>query len=48
MDEIDRIIARAAEHEIFLKREDFVPDYAGDLTLDGMPPEEWLDAMTMD
>lgn len=46
--DIERFIARAARHDIILTPEDFVPDYAGDLTLDGMPPEEWLDAMTMD
>lgn len=48
MDYIDRFIARAAKHDIILKREDFVPDDTGDPTLDGMVPEEWLDAMTMD
>jgi hypothetical protein len=45
--EADRIIARAARHEITLTRGDFTVS-EGDLYLDGMDPKEWIDAMIMD
>lgn len=47
MSEIDRIIAAASRHGITLNRSDFkIID--GWPTLDGMAPDEWLEAMTMD
>lgn len=45
--EAKRHIRRAARHDITLARSDFeVID--GELFLDGMAPDEWIDAMTMD
>ncbi|WP_157897432.1 hypothetical protein [Mycobacteroides chelonae] len=47
MGEVQRAINRAARHGIVLSESDFrVID--GDPCLDGMPPNEWLDAMLMD
>jgi hypothetical protein len=37
----------AAAHDITLTRSDFTV-IDGELYLDGMAPDEWLDAMTMD
>lgn len=45
--EADKVIARAARHEITLTRGDFTVS-EGDLYLDGMDPKEWIDAMIMD
>lgn len=45
--DLRRWIARAAEHEIELTADDFTV-FEGDLYLDGMDPDEWIDAMTMD
>lgn len=47
MQEIDNAIARAAEHDIELKRSEF-RIIEGEPTLDGMPALEWIDDMTMD
>ena len=45
--EAKRAITRAARHDIELTLSDFqVID--GDLYLDGMAPNDWIDAMTMD
>ena len=42
-----RVIARAARHEIELTFDNFtVVD--GEIWLDGMDPDEWIDAMVMD
>lgn len=41
------IITEAAKHEITLNPEDIL-GVPGDFTIDGMPWDEWLDAMTMD
>lgn len=47
MSEIDYVIAEAAKHDIKLEVSDFrIID--GEITLDGMHPAEWLDAMTME
>lgn len=43
----DRIIARAKENDISLAREDFTI-FEGELYLDGMDPDEWLNVMMMD
>jgi hypothetical protein len=45
--EADRIIARAKRHDIELVHSHFVV-IEGELYLDGMDPDEWLDAMLMD
>ena len=46
-DEMDAVIASAAEHDIELTDANFtITD--GELFIDGMDPVEWLDAMTMD
>lgn len=47
MDIITKAIARAAAEDIALERSDFVV-IDGEPTLDGMDPDEWIDAMTMD
>lgn len=46
--EADRIIARAKEEaDLTLEYKDFTI-FQGDLYLDGMDPDEWIDAMMMD
>jgi hypothetical protein len=43
----DAVMARLTAFEIDLKPDDFlIRD--GEITLDGMDPQEWADAMTMD
>lgn len=46
-EDIPVVIAFAEYWDISLSREDFTTDGDGFLSLDGMPPGEWLDAMTM-
>ncbi|SEC69264.1 Uncharacterised protein (plasmid) [Tsukamurella tyrosinosolvens] len=46
--EVDRILARARDAGLVLSRDGIVfspPDW---LTIDGMDPDEWVDAMAMD
>jgi len=46
-DEMQRVIEAAVKHNIPLTTDNFkVID--GGLTIDGMDPAEWLDAMTME
>ena len=42
-----RHIRRAALHDITLTARDFTLN-GDDLLIDGMDPDEWIDAMTMD
>ncbi|WP_165589026.1 hypothetical protein [Mycolicibacterium conceptionense] len=47
-DEVERILTKAHAAELTLIRENIVfspPDW---LTIDGMDPDEWIEAMTMD
>lgn len=44
----EQIINEAAEHGIVLLPHDFTGREPGDLYLDGMPADQWLDAMTDD
>lgn len=43
-----KIIRRAAKFDIELSPDDFVWDFISGWTIDGMPADEWLDAMTLD
>jgi hypothetical protein len=45
--EAKRVIARAKRHDIALEFKDFEV-YNGEIYLDGMDPDEWIDAMVMD
>lgn len=42
---IAQIIERASQEDITLSESDIVRDYDGELTIDGMLAEEWLEAM---
>lgn len=42
-----RLIARAARLDMELSMADFTV-YGGELFLDGMDPDEWIDAMVME
>jgi hypothetical protein len=45
---INKIIDKAAEHGIRLTPSDFTENDELGLCLDGMPADQWLDAMTME
>lgn len=45
--EAKEYIEKAAKHDIPLELDDFTI-IDGEITLDGMDPGDWLDAMTMD
>lgn len=45
---IARYIADAAKCEIKLTREDFTVAPSGEPMIDGMPAEQWIEAMTME
>lgn len=47
LDTREQIITEAARHDIALTEADIV-DLDGDLTIDGMAPEQWLEAMAME
>jgi hypothetical protein len=46
MPTMEALIEQAREHEIELSPEDFRHSQENGLTLDGMPADQWLEAMT--